>query len=234
MILKAISIDDEPRAHHVIEYYASKIEELELVESFTSPLKAASFLKENPVDVLFLDINMPDMDGMSLLKTLKEPPTVIFTTAYDEYAVESYDHEAAGYLLKPIEFPKFYKAVMRVVEQKQPPVSSATKADNSTASLLLKSGNKMLNFNPDDIIYVEASGNYAEVITKDNKVIVDHSLTELIENHTAISFLRIHRSYIINTKHFSEYESHQLKIGGTSLPIGKTYRKEVKNKLMSG
>lgn len=234
MILKAISIDDEPRAHHVIEHYAAKIEQLELVETFTSPLKAASFLRENQIGILFLDINMPDMDGMSLLKTLKDPPTVIFTTAYDEYAVESYDHEAAGYLLKPIEFPKFYKAVMRVVEQNQLPVSSASNADNSTSSLLFKNGSKMLKFDPNDILYIEASGNYAEIITKDKKVIVDHSLTEIIEDHAAVSFLRIHRSYIINLDHLSEYETHKLKIAGTSLPIGKTYRKDVKNKMISG
>lgn len=228
MILKAISIDDEPRAHHVIEHYAAKIEQLELVETFTSPLKAASFLKENPVDILFLDINMPDMDGMSLLKTLKEPPIVIFTTAYDEYAVESYDHEAAGYLLKPIEFPKFYKAVMRATELRQSPSTSAKILPAESTSLLLKSGTKMLKFDPADIFYIEASGNYAELFLANEKVLVDHTLSELMDQLLGENFLRVHRSYAINVDHLSEYESHQVMVNDKTLPIGKTYRAEVK------
>lgn len=228
MILKAISIDDEPRAHHVIEHYAAKIEQLELVKSFTSPLKAATYLKENPVDILFLDINMPDMDGMSLLKTLKDPPTVIFTTAYDEYAVESYDHEAAGYLLKPIEFPKFYKAVMRVVEVMQKPDVSKYEPASKSNALLLKSGTKMIRFDPDGIRYIEASGNYAEIVLEDHKVMVDHTLSELMEQYVPSNFLRIHRSYSINKDYLQEFESHRVKVADKALAIGKTYRKEVR------
>lgn len=233
-MLKAISIDDEPRAHHVIKHHASKIGQLELVNSFTSPMKAATWMKEHPVDLLFLDINMPDMDGLSLLKTLKNPPAVIFTTAYDEYAVESYDYEAAGYLLKPIEFPKFYKAVMRVVDQKSNPglVDSNTK-DISESWLLLKSGAKILKFNPADIHYIEASGNYAELHLEKETTLVDHTLSELMESYLGDRFIRIHRSYIINTVYLREYESHQVKVGEETLPIGKTYRKETRQRLLS-
>lgn len=233
MILKAISIDDEPRAHHVIEHYASKIEQLELVESFTSPLKAASYLKDHSIDLVFLDINMPDMDGMSLLKTLKDPPTVIFTTAYDEYAVESYDHEAAGYLLKPIEFPKFYKAVMRAVELQQKAITPLPVDQTVTRSILLKSGTKMLRFDPADIFYVEASGNYAKVFLENENVLVDHTLSELMDQFLIGNFLRIHRSYAINVDHLSEYESHQVMVRDNTLPIGKTYRAEVRSFISS-
>ena len=229
MILKAISIDDEPRAHHVIEHYASKMEQLDLIDSFTSPLKAASYLKEHSIDLIFLDINMPDMDGMSLLKTLKDPPIVIFTTAYDEYAVESYDHEAAGYLLKPIEFPKFYKAVMRAAELRQTPATSSPVNTAESNSLLLKSGTKMLKFDPADIFYIEASGNYAELFLGDEKTLVDHTLSELMNQLPNKHFLRVHRSYAINVDHLSEYESHQVKVGDKTLPIGKTYRAEVRS-----
>ena len=233
MILKAISIDDEPRAHLVIKHHSEKVEGIVLVNSFTSPLKALSYLREEKIDLIFLDINMPDMDGLSLLKTLKDPPTVIFTTAYDEYAVESYDHQAAGYLLKPIEFPKFYKAVMRVIEQQKTPYPRTLQADKSAAFLLLKSGSKMLKFDSADIQFIEASGNYAELITKERKVMVDHSLIELLENLPAQSFLRIHRSYIVNIAYLSEYELHQLKIGDKILPIGKTFRQEVKQAILN-
>ncbi|SMO58165.1 LytR/AlgR family response regulator transcription factor [Gracilimonas mengyeensis] len=228
MKLKAISVDDEPRAHHVIRHYVDKIEELELMETFTSPLKAASYLKEQQVDLIFLDINMPDMDGMSLLKALKNPPTVIFTTAYDEYAVESYDHEAAGYLLKPIEFPRFYKAVMRVLEHKRQAVQPGPQLDAKASALLLKNGTKMLKLDSADIRYITASGNYAEVFMQDEKVIVDHSLSELMEEFLPGSFIRIHRSTIINADYLQEYESWQVKVADKKLAIGKTYRKEVK------
>lgn len=229
MILKAISVDDEPRAHHVIRYLSSKVEQLELTESFTSPTKAATFLNKNKVDILFLDINMPDMDGLSLLRTLKDPPNVIFTTAYDEYAVESYDFEAAGYLLKPIEFPKFYKSVMRVLDKKaanKPPDEETTSATKT--SLLLKSGTKLLRFEPDDIVAIEASGNYAELHINGKKVMIDHTLSELSGTYLPACFLRVHRSYIINLHYLREFESHQLKVDQYTIPIGKTYRQDVK------
>ncbi|MFN1835291.1 LytR/AlgR family response regulator transcription factor [Balneola sp. MJW-20] len=229
MKLTAISIDDEPRAHTVIEHHASKIQDLELVYKFTSPLKALDYLRDHEIDLMFLDINMPDMDGISLLKSLRNPPAVIFTTAYDEYAVESYDHEAAGYLLKPIEFPKFYKAVMRVIDMKRGASSVTKETDDKPASLLLKSGTKMLRFEPGDIRYIEASGNYAELHMEEGKQLVDHTLSELMDEHLPPSFLRIHRSYVINTEYLKEYESHQLKVGEATLPIGKTYRESVRD-----
>ena len=237
MTLKAISIDDEPRAHIVIKHYSAKIDHLELVESFTSPLKAANFIRENPVDLLFLDINMPDMNGISFLNSLKNPHAVIFTTAYDEYAVESYDHEAAGYLLKPIEFPKFYKAVMRVLDsQRTSQKESVENMPGSSPSLLLKSGTKLLKFKSHEIYFIEASGNYTEIILRtDNdsenstRVLVDHSLIDLMDEYLPASFIRIHRSYVINADHLQSYESHQVKIRDTLLPIGKTYRKSVQS-----
>lgn len=229
MNLTAISIDDEPRAHNIIEHYAAKVEQLELVNSFISPLRAASFLKEQAVDLIFLDINMPDLDGISLLKTLKTPPSVIFTTAYEEYAVESYEYEADGYLLKPIEFPKFYKAVMRVFEkkftEKPKPVDETNYVDSA---IFLKNGNKMLRFQTSEIRFIEASGNYAEIHLENQRLYVDHSLSELLEYYLPKNFVRIHRSYIINCNHITELEAYQVKVSEIQLPIGKTYRTEVR------
>lgn len=235
MTLTAISVDDEPRAHKIIAHYAAKIDGLVLVESFTSPVKAANFLNTNKVDIIFLDINMPDMDGISLLKTLKQRPMIIFTTAYDNYAVESYDYDAIGYLLKPIEFPKFYKAVLRVIELRMSEIKTIpTKAKpageaDSAKNVLLKSGSKMLQIDTSKIRYISASGNYAElVLSAQQKVFVDHNLSELSEKHLPECFIRIHRSYIINKNYLSELESHQVKIGEIHLPMGKTYRSEVR------
>ena len=229
MNITAISIDDEPGAHAVIEHHASKIEELDLIETFTSPVKALDYLRDHDVDLLFLDINMPDIDGMTLLKTLKNPPDVIFTTAYDEYAVESYDFQASGYLLKPIGFPKFYQAVMRVLDQKksQRPVEKSPSNSDHSSSLMLKSGNKVLKFSAEDILYIKASGNYAEIYLQDESVLVDHTLSDLQEHFLPSSFVRIHRSYIINMNYLQEYESHQVRLNDILLPIGKTYRKEM-------
>lgn len=230
MNITAISIDDEPGAHAVIEHHASKIEELHLIETFTSPVKALDYLRDHDIDLLFLDINMPDIDGMTLLKTLKSPPAVVFTTAYDEYAVESYDHEAAGYLLKPIEFPKFYKAVMRVVDQKKTSgrIKQAPAIDDHSAPMMLKSGTKMLKIDPHKILFIEASGNYAEIQLSDETILVDHTLSDLQEHHLPSPFVRIHRSYIVNMNHLQEYESHQVKVNNNHIPIGKTYRTSLK------
>lgn len=230
MKLKAISVDDEPRAHTVIQHHASKIEQLELIESFTSSIKAAAYLNENQVDILFLDINMPDMNGIALLKTLKNPPHVIFTTAYEEYAVESYDFEAMGYLLKPIEFSKFFQAVMRVVEKmKTKPQSFHSSDQESKKVIFLKSGTKLLKIDTSKINYITASGNYAELRIGAEKLLVDHNLNELMEKLPPETFFRIHRSYSINSTYLEEYESHQLKISGQILPIGKTYRQAIKS-----
>jgi DNA-binding LytR/AlgR family response regulator len=230
MKITAISIDDELAAHQVIEHHVSKIDDLELIETFTSPFKALGYLRDHDVDLLFLDINMPDIDGMTLLKTLKSPPAVIFTTAYDEYAVESYDFQASGYLLKPIGFSKFYRAVMRVLDQKKAS-SKTTPAVTKTEPnpvLILKSGSKMLKLDPDRILFIEASGNYAEVVQLSETVLVDHTLSELQEQHLSSPFVRIHRSYIVNMNHLQEYESHLIKVNNQHVPVGKTYRASVK------
>lgn len=231
-MIHAIAIDDEPRALTIIEKYAEKISFLELTHTFRSGIDAAEFLTKEatPVDLIFLDINMPDMDGISFLKTLKNPPMVIFTTAYSEYAVESYDFEAIGYLLKPFDFGKFYKAVQRAKELHQLKDKNRNASDSkkteSPSFLLVKNGSQTIKLNPADIQYIEASGNYSEIHTPTQKVLTDHSLTELEDMLDSGFFYRIHRSYIIHLEYLEIVENYQVQVAGRDLPLGKTYRKD--------
>lgn len=231
-MIHAIVIDDEPRALTIIRKYAEKISHLELTQTFRSGIDAAEFLSGvgTEIDLLFLDINMPDMDGISFLKTLKNPPMVIFTTAYSEYAVESYDFDAIGYLLKPFDFGKFYKAVQRARKlqelKNQEQTSIANNQVTKPSYLLVKNGSQTLKLNPADIHYIEAAGNYSEIVTAEKQILTDHSLSDLEDLLPAGSFYRIHRSYIIHLKYLEIVENHQVQVADTHIPLGKTYRKE--------
>ena len=233
--MKCIAIDDEPRALAVIRHYAEKIPFLKLVQEFRSSLDALEFINKEPVDLIFLDINMPDLTGIEFLQSLTSTPMIIFTTAYAEYAIQSYEWETVGYLLKPIEFGKFLKAVNKAAalhqlkSQSNPPFNK----ENPTDFIWIKSGAQTHQIPLQDILYVEASGNHVFFVTPDKKIISPASLQEVAEKLPPESFYRIHKSFIIAAKHLEVIERHQVKIKGNTIPIGKMYRneflKEIKN-----
>ena len=225
--MKSIAIDDEPKALSVIRHYADKIPTLALVNEFRSSLDALHFLNQEPVDLIFLDINMPDLTGIEFLQALSQPPLIIFTTAYSEYAVQSYDWDAVGYLLKPIEFPKFLKAVNKAVSQLQSKGSNAVPANSihrDNGFLLVKSGTQTYQLKVSDILYVEASGNHVVFVTKERKVITLNTLQEIAKLLPPHLFYRVHKSFIVSLPHIEVIESYQVKINGTEIPLGKTFR----------
>jgi len=223
--MKCIVVDDEPMALDIIEDYIKKIPFLEWVGSFRDPFKAMDFLHKQEVDLLFLDINMPDLSGMQLLKSLKVHPLVIFTTAYSEFALESYDYEAVDYLLKPVEWERFVKAVSRA-QDLYDWQSSHHGSSASRDFILIKSGTKYHRLNYAEILFIAGTGNYATFVTARKEVMYLSSMKEVQRMLPPELFFRVHKSYIVNLSLIDLIEDDEIKIGTKSIPIGDLYRDE--------
>jgi len=174
-MIRSIAVDDEPFALDVISFHAAKVPELELVGRFTDPFKALEFLKNNLVDLNFLDINMPGLSGMELISHLKCPPRIIFTTAYSEYALDSYDYEAVDYLLKPIEFDRFYKSIKRY--QKQIASATAPPAAAPAKHIFIKDGYKQVKLLIEDISHIQSEGNYLSIFAGTRRTLTRMTLS---------------------------------------------------------
>ncbi|MBU0474080.1 MAG: LytTR family DNA-binding domain-containing protein [Bacteroidetes bacterium] len=227
MKLKCLIIDDEPMALDIVKDYVNKVPFLELSQSYRDSLKALHYLQHNKVDLIFLDINMPDLTGIQFLKSLIHQPLVIFTTAYSEYAVESYDFNAVDYLLKPIEFDRFLKAANRALEQFQQneiPLVKTESIIDTAKSIMVKSGFDIHNIQTNEIIYVESAGNYVTFYLKQQKVMSLLSMTKILEMLPQNKFFRIHKSFIVNLSFITKIERHQVTLEKSKIPIGKIYR----------
>jgi DNA-binding LytR/AlgR family response regulator len=227
--LKCLIVDDEPVALDILQDYIEKVPFLELAGACRGALKAMEILRERPVDLLFLDINMPDLTGLQFLNILTNPPLVIFTTAYSEYALDSYDYDAVDYLLKPIEFERFLKAAQRALIRRRG-------ADGATPPgrdefLLLKSGSKLHRINWREILYVKGAGNYLTFETPGQSVMVLMTMQEALDQLPDGEFARIHKSYIVGLRHLAVIEKDSVKIGQERLPVGDAYREDFLKKL---
>jgi DNA-binding LytR/AlgR family response regulator len=231
--MKCLVIDDEPIAIGILEDYVNKTPFLELAGSFRSALKAMEYLQSHKAHLIFLDIKMPDLSGIQFLKSLTRQPLIIFTTAYSDYAVESYDYQVVDYLLKPIEFDRFLKAANKALKQHElmkseraPTFASEKGARHKGKDLLiLKSGTDYHLLQTDDILYVEGAGNYVFFFTREKRVMALMTLKDALKKLPAEQFLRIHKSYIVNFKKIDVIETDLVKIGETDIPIGETYKK---------
>ncbi|NVK85696.1 MAG: response regulator transcription factor [Cytophagia bacterium] len=208
-MIRAIAIDDEPIALKVIEEHASKIPFLQVEEYFTDAFAALDFLQQNKVDLIFLDINMPDISGLDLLKASAGDFQTVFTTAYSEYAVESYEHNASDYLLKPFEFGRFLKAVMKVKEKLK-----QAKEDY----FFVKSGYEYIRINFDDLLFIKGEGNYLKLVEKERSTLTRMTFEE-ISGQLPENFMQVHRSYIMNSILVEKLEKHQATIDGHQIPI---------------
>jgi DNA-binding LytR/AlgR family response regulator len=222
--MKCIAIDDEPFALELIAGYIQRTPFLELAGTFTNPFKAISFLMNTRVDLIFLDINMPELSGIQLLKSLSSTPKVVFTTAYSEYGAESYDYNAVDYLLKPVKYERFLKAVNKVID-----ISSKENVKNETIKehddfIYVKSGTQTIKLPVDEILYIEGAGNYMTFFTLNRKIMSLFSMNELIRLLPCDKFVRIHKSYIIAIKHINVIEKSRVIINKVPIPIGITYR----------
>ncbi|WEA01915.1 LytR/AlgR family response regulator transcription factor [Mucilaginibacter sp. SJ] len=219
-MISCVAIDDEPMALDVIELYCADCDLVELKATFRDPLKAMAYLKREKVDLIFLDINMPEMSGMQLAQTLSPAPMIIFTTAYSHYAVESYNLNAVDYLLKPIVFERFQIAINKAAKA----ASLQNSDNNDDTTVYLKSGSQTYPVKRNEILYLEKDGNYMTVHLKNKNILIRENMSSVFELVPATDFIRVHKSYVIAIKHVTMIEAQQLTVGGEKIPIGNSYR----------
>lgn len=241
MILKCLIADDEPLAHTLLTNYISRLKTLSVVGNAYNAFEVMDFLSENDVDILFLDINMPDMTGLEMLKTLSNPPMVILTTAYSEHSLEAFDLGVMDYLLKPIKFDRFLKAVNRIIDLKKtnrdPSVFSseiAEKTEKSTPDFMfIKDGTTNYKINFNDLLYIQAYGNFAKIHLLSQTLVVSMTMKQLETDLPETLFTRVHKSYIVNIQKVSKIEGNFVFIEKVVVPIGAVYKlildKKIKN-----
>ncbi len=216
-MIKCIAIDDEPKALEVIKNHVSKIDYLNLLNVFTDPIKAITFIETTPVDLIFLDINMPVIDGIKFLKHLKTKAQIIFTTAHSEYALHSYEVEAVDYLLKPFDFSRFLTAVVKVKER----ININTLQEDY---FFVSTGNQKKRLLYKDILYVQGEGNYVMYHTLTDRTMVRASISETVELLPRNKFIQIHRSTIVSMHCIDKVEDNHVHIQGKKHQISSTYR----------
>lgn len=232
MRLKTIIIDDEPLAISILEKYTSEIKEIELMATFNNAVEAASFVQDHPLDLIFLDINMPVLDGMSFLKSLDIKPMVIMTTAHENHALESFELQAIDYLVKPIPFPRFLKSVQRVIQLKKP-LESLDQNSSETKSIFVKIDKKKLQkIELDKIILIESLKDYIRIKTDLGKYVIHKTLTSFTEELPTDKFIRIHRSFTVAINRIDSVEGNSIEIQGERFTIGRSYINEVKSKIL--
>jgi DNA-binding LytR/AlgR family response regulator len=226
--IRCIIVDDEPLSLETLESYIFDFPKLELVSKCRDAFEALNVLKVENIDLVFLDINMPKLSGMSLLKSLENPPMIIFTTAYSEYAVEGFEMDAIDYLLKPFSFERFVKAVNKAFDRLSHKENILPKEDDF---LMIKSDKRMFRLKLSEIKYFQSNGDYLKVVCTDKSIVSHQTLKGIAEIIPETKFIRIHKSYIVSLKHLSYVEGNQIKVADEFLPIGLTYKENLLKKL---
>jgi two-component system, LytTR family, response regulator len=227
--IKCLIIDDEPPAREIIRRYIEQTPMLELAGECANAIQAFTLLQQQKVDLLFLDIRMPQLNGNDFLKTLKNPPKVIFTTAYSEYALEGYELDVIDYLMKPIPFDRFLKAVNKVYGQTVVKTETAATAEEkkSGSFVYFRADRKMVKIMLEDIFYIESMKDYVKVFTTGGMIITKQSISSVEAMLPEKEFIRTHRSYIVSARHIKSFTSELIDIHNTEIPIGKLFRNEV-------
>lgn len=223
-MIKAIAIDDEPKALGVIKSHVTKMDNLHLVNTFCDPHKALSFLKQQQIDLIFLDINMPGMSGMEMLKELRLPPKVIFTTAYSEFALESYSFNAIDYLLKPFEFERFRLAVEKAEDH-------LIYREKLHSFFFIKDGFKNVKLNFEEVLFIQGCGNYLDIHTGEKVLSPRMTFLEITSKLPSSQFIRVHQSYIINLNAVDKIENNHIYIGEHKISVSTSYRDSLMKKL---
>lgn len=226
MKINCIIIEDEPASRDVLRKFITEIPSLNLVEECKNAIEANVVLRENDIELIFLDVNMPLISGLDFYKALKEPPMVILTTAYSKYAVEGFEINAIDYLLKPFSFERFLKAVNKIFDLRE-----SNFKENTTSTIVLKCDKKLYRISIDEIKYLQSIGDYVKVFYEDKSIIVHTTIKGLLEQLNTTKILRIHKSYAISLDKFEHIEGNSLSINGESLPIGSKYKNELLKKI---
>ena len=240
MKMNCIAVDDEILALKKIQRYADKIDYLNLLGTFDNALSTLGFLRENQVDLIFLDIQMDEFTGIQLLESLKNPPHIVLTTAYDQYALKAYELDVIDYLLKPIPFDRFVKAVEKVyarymkdktLQAKEKGQATTTNPEGKLDYAFIKSGNKTIKVYFDKILYIEGMRDYLLIKTEDAKIMTLQNFKKIQEILDPLKFARVHKSYIVAIDKIEYIENNSIRIKDKAIPISNTYKVPFSNLL---
>lgn len=233
MIHSCIIIDDEPLAVNVIKNHLQEIGSVNIVETFNSAIEALSFLKENTIDLIFLDINMPLLDGLNFIKSLEKKPLIIITTAYDEYAIKTYELDVLDYLVKPISFPRFLKAVNRALRKVNSRSSTSNLKIAKREHIFIKvDKKKMQKIYLDEILVIESLRDYLKITTITDRYIIHSTLSNFTDKLPSSNFIRIHRSFTIAIDKIDVVQGNSVEIDGIRYVIGRSYIENVKKRIL--
>jgi DNA-binding LytR/AlgR family response regulator len=233
MKIKCIIIDDERLALEVIENHLKNFDHIETAATFNNPMKAYQILEQEKIDVIFLDINMPQMSGFSFIQTLNNKPLIVITTAYRDYAVKSFELNILDYLVKPIPFNRFLKTVNKIYQQIYVNTISGDTQLQQEPHLFLKVNKKLIKINLNDIFFIESLKDYIKVITATGNYVVHKSLTAMTEELPQSSFIRVHRSFTISLNKIIALEGNTIEISDKKIPIGRNYLKKTKDRIFN-
>lgn len=222
-------IDDEPLSRDILRRYISEVRELELAGECTDAMEATGVLAKQRVDLLFLDIQMPGLSGISFARALTAAPLIIFTTAFPQYAVEGFELNAVDYLVKPYSFERFLKAVHRAMEI----MKQQRGTEEAPRRVVLKADRKLYSVDPFEILYMEGQGDYVRICFRERKLVVHGTLRQMEESMPADAFMRIHKSYVVNLKQISFIEGNQVRIGEHVVPVSPSQREELLKRFSS-
>ena len=234
MKMKCLIIDDEPLAINVIKNHLKQLNDFEIVNTFTNAIEALNFLKNNSVDLIFLDINMPLLDGLNFIRNLEEKPLTVITTAHTEFAVEAYELDLLDYLVKPISFPRFLKTVNKIQKINSLQNSPRQRTVTDKPFIFIKiDKKKMKKVFLDDILVIESLKDYLKITTTTNRYIIHQTLFSFTDQLPPDKFIRIHRSYTIAVDKIDTIEGNSVEIAGIRYPFGRTYIEAVKSKILN-
>lgn len=228
--IRCLVIDDEPPAREIIKQYITDTPMLQMCGECSNAIQAIGFLQQHEIDLIFLDIRMPQLSGTDFLKTLSHPPKVIFTTAHPEYALDGYELDVMDYLLKPIRFDRFLKAVNKAFQQtavRNTQDRSAVEPEKKDAFVYFRADRKMMKVMLCDILYIESMKDYVKVVTGNETIITKQSISSVEAMLPEQKFIRTHRSFIVSLPAIHSFTSELINVGKTEIPIGKLYRQQV-------
>lgn len=229
--ISCIIVDDENVAREIIASHLSRIENIEVIAQCKNAIEAFNFINNNAIDLIFLDINMPEISGIAFAKSINKNNKIIFTTAYRDYAVEGFSLQAVDYLLKPISFERMLQAVNRYFEVSTQQIETQSQPSETNDFIFVRSDRRMLKITFKDIIYIESLSDYLKIHLKDQSIITRETISAIEAKLPQKDFLRIHRSYIVNLANIESFTNEEMIVNGKALTISRSYKKDVITKL---
>lgn len=227
-MIKYLTIDDEFIAHEIIKGYCDVLPNMQLMKQCYDAIEAIDYLKNNKVDLIFLDLNMPKLKGFDFLKIIENQPKVIVTTAYKEFALEGYELDISDYLLKPFSFERFLKAVNKATKKEKVAQNISTPAENNTTKhIFFKTNKKHIQVLITDILFIEADGNYSKIFTTQETISIREKVSDILNMLSNTNFVRVHKSFAVSKQHINSVEGNRIHIKDYIVPIGKMYKLQV-------